>query len=76
MDSTQNTLARQTASRAILITLLILGCGDLGFAAGVFAGVVGHLSVYDATGVGAGAFATTLALALPIAIYIVKGGGD
>ncbi|MCX5293632.1 hypothetical protein [Streptomyces sp. NBC_00183] len=75
MDTTQNTPAKPTAWRAILITLLIFGCGDLGFAAGIFAGVAGRLSLYNATVAGAGTFLGTLAVAIVIMIFIVKGEG-
>ncbi|MCX4606963.1 hypothetical protein, partial [Streptomyces mirabilis] len=61
--------------RAILITLLIAGCGNLGFLSGIFAGVVGHLSPYAATVAGAGAFGATLAIGLPMLIFITKGDG-
>ncbi|MBJ6639399.1 hypothetical protein H4K36_18795 [Streptomyces sp. DHE7-1] len=76
MDTTQNTVTRKTASRAILVTLLIFGCGDLGFLSGVFAGVVGKLPLYAATATGAGAFLLTLGIAFPIMLFLVKGDND
>lgn len=76
MDTTQHTAPKPKASRAILVTLLLLGCGDLGFMSGIFAGVVGKLPLYAATATGAGAFLLTLAVAIPIMIFVIMGDGS
>ncbi|MFJ5995984.1 hypothetical protein [Streptomyces sp. NPDC092370] len=75
MDTTQNRVAEKTTSRAMLVTLLIFGCGNLGFLSGIFAGVVGKLSLYTATATGGGAFLLTLGVAFPIMSFVVKGNG-
>ncbi|MEU2739850.1 hypothetical protein ABZ656_31960 [Streptomyces sp. NPDC007095] len=75
MDTTQITPPKPTTSRAILITLLFLVGSNLGFISGIFAGAVGHLSPYAATVAGAGVFGATLAIGLPILIFIIKGDG-
>ena len=76
LDTTQSPAPKPTPSRAIHITLLVLGCGHLGWIAGTFAGTVGHLSVYPATGVGAGAFFASVTIALRIMAFVIKGDGD
>lgn len=58
--------------RAILVTLALLGCGNVAFAAGVFAGVVGNLSLYEATGAGAATFAASLMATLAIMAFVAK----
>ncbi|MGW5973124.1 hypothetical protein [Streptomyces sp. NPDC055186] len=55
--------------------MLVLGCGDLGFASGIFAAAVGHLPAYEATATGAGAFIVTLGVSLAIASFAFKGDG-
>jgi hypothetical protein len=76
LHTTQNTAPQPKASRAILVTLLIFGCGDLGFFSGIFAGAVGKLPLYAATATGAGAFLLTLGVGFPIMLFIVKSDGS
>lgn len=73
MDGTQNTPANPTASRAILVTLLILGCGVLGLISGIFTGVVGGLPLYLSVVAGAGAFLSTLTVGGMLMIFLVGG---
>ncbi|MGW0370677.1 hypothetical protein ACWDZW_17535 [Streptomyces coeruleorubidus] len=75
MDSTQIRPTQPTASRAILITLLISGCINIAFIAGIFAGVVGDLALYHATGVGAGAFLAILVPGMSLMRFAVKADG-
>lgn len=73
MDSTHNPAAEPTDPRAILVTLAMLVCGNIGFMAGIFAGLVGHLSIYASTATGAGAFTVTLPIGLAILAITGKG---
>ncbi|MFD0034840.1 hypothetical protein ACFVJK_42845 [Streptomyces sp. NPDC127172] len=74
MDITHAPQPRPRVSRAILVTLLILGCGDVAFACGIFAASVGNLSTYAATATGSGAFIVTLVAGLSVLSFTLKDG--
>jgi len=74
VDTTQATLAKAPVSRAILVTLAALGCGNIGFASGIVARTLGDLTSYEALATGAAAFVTTLFVSLGILVF-VKGEG-
>lgn len=70
MDDTQATLAQKPVSRAILVTLAILGCGNIGFASGIIARSLGDLTQYEALATGAGAFVTALIVSLAVLAFV------
>lgn len=76
MDTTHTPQPGPRVSRAILVTLLILGCGDIAFACGIFAASVGNLSPYAATTTGAGAFMVTLVAGIGVLSFTLKDGSD
>ncbi|MFI0808617.1 hypothetical protein [Streptomyces echinatus] len=73
MDTTKTAAKKSPAAGAMLVTSLALGAGDLGFSAGIFARLVGHLSLYEATATGVGFGAAAFAIGLSVASFVRKG---
>ncbi|WP_141666129.1 hypothetical protein [Streptomyces hirsutus] len=73
MDSTQATLVSPAPSKAMLVTSIGLGSGDIGFAAGAFGRIVGDLTLYAATVTGVSTAAGAFVIGLGIASFLRKG---
>lgn len=74
MDATQDASVKSSGSGATLVTLISLGAGNIGFAAGIFGRTVGEQTLYAATATGTGVGAAALTLGLTIASFLRKGG--
>ncbi|MFF4252271.1 hypothetical protein ACFY1L_13775 [Streptomyces sp. NPDC001663] len=74
MDGTQTTAKKPSGRGTMLVTSIAFGSGNRGFGAGVFARLVGDLSVYEATANGFGFGAAAFAIGLCVARFVRKGG--
>ncbi|MET9056774.1 hypothetical protein ABZX99_03015 [Streptomyces antibioticus] len=74
MDPTQTTAKKNPGTSAMLVTSLALGSGNVGFMGGIFASLVGELSLYEATGAGSGFGAAAFAVGLSAASFVRNSG--